>query len=114
MGVTCAFGTIYLYTSELYPTSLRTGGLGFSSTCGRVGAVLSPYVAMLSKVRHWLPLVVFGGAAILSGLLALLLPETLGRDLPETVQVRGAEEEDEIYPYGTRFSRFMKQMCTCF
>ncbi len=50
VGVTCAFGTIYLYTSELYPTSLRTAGVGFSSTVGRVGAIISPYVALLAKV----------------------------------------------------------------
>ena len=33
-----------------------------------------------------LPLVVFGGASVLAGLMAFILPETLGEDLPETFQ----------------------------
>eukprot|EP00095_Tigriopus_kingsejongensis_P003154 snap_masked-scaffold791_size96783-processed-gene-0.6 protein:Tk03154 transcript:snap_masked-scaffold791_size96783-processed-gene-0.6-mRNA-1 annotation:"organic cation" len=85
MGVTCAFGTIYLFTSELYPTTLRTLGVGFSSMCGRIGAILSPEVAALSHVAHWLPMVIFGTNAIVSGIVINFLPETLGRELPETV-----------------------------
>jgi OCT family organic cation transporter-like MFS transporter 4/5 len=33
-----------------------------------------------------LPLVVFGGASVLSGLLILILPETLNHNLPETIE----------------------------
>lgn len=32
-----------------------------------------------------LPLVIFGGASVVAGVLTLLLPETLNRDLPETI-----------------------------
>ncbi len=78
--------TIYLYTSELYPTSLRTVGVGVSSMCGRVGAILSPYVALLGAYVHWAPMVAFGSAATACGFLVLLLPETLGKELPETVE----------------------------
>ena len=34
-GVSCGFGTIYLYTSELFPTTLRNLGVGMSSMIGR-------------------------------------------------------------------------------
>ena len=44
-GATAAFGTTYLYTSELFPTRVRNVCVGLSSMCGRVGAMLSPYVA---------------------------------------------------------------------
>lgn len=33
-----------------------------------------------------LPLIVFGGLSVLAGLLSLILPETNGRILPETIQ----------------------------
>ena len=85
MGATCAFGVVYLYTSELYPTPLRTVGVGFSSMCARVGAILSPYVAALSATSAWLPMIIFGGSAVISGALALFLPETRGKELPGTI-----------------------------
>jgi hypothetical protein len=33
--VTFSFGTIYLYTAELYPTVLRTTGMGIASFMAR-------------------------------------------------------------------------------
>ena len=53
--------------------------------CARVGAILSPYVAALSAASVWLPMIIFGGSAVVSGALALFLPETRGRELPGTI-----------------------------
>ena len=86
LSITATFGAIYLYTSELLPTSVRTAALGTSSMFGRIGAIVSPYIAALKIYGMWIPLVIFGVNAVISGLLILLLPETLGRDLPETVK----------------------------
>ena len=54
---------------------------------GRVGAILSPYVARLGVLtgKEWLPMAVFAGAALLSGSLTLFLPETKGKTLPRTM-----------------------------
>ena len=34
----------------------------------------------------WIPLIIFGVNALFSGFLILLLPDTLGRELPETIK----------------------------
>ncbi|XP_063873742.1 solute carrier family 22 member 6-like isoform X2 [Scylla paramamosain] len=41
--VTAAFQIIYLYSSELFPTEVRTSGVDGASAVGQVGAVLAPY-----------------------------------------------------------------------
>ena len=83
--------------------------------CARVGGILSPYVAALSAASVWLPMIIFGGSAVLSGALALFLPETRGRELPGTIaealrlseprnidvvtpNTLGEEDTDEIAP----------------
>jgi len=87
LGVTWTFGNIYIYTSELFPTSTRTACVGACSTAGRIGAIVSPYIAGLSLSSHpWLPMMIFGVMAFISGALVFLhLPETLGYSLPETI-----------------------------
>lgn len=47
MGITSSFGIIYVYTAELLPTVIRSGGVGASSTTGRFGALLAPFVPLL-------------------------------------------------------------------
>ena len=86
LSITATFGAIYIYTSELQPTSVRTAALGTNSMCGRIGAIISPYIALLKSYGTWIPLIIFGANALLSGLLVLLLPDTLGKELPETIK----------------------------
>ncbi|KAG5886490.1 hypothetical protein JTB14_014673 [Gonioctena quinquepunctata] len=86
IGVTSAFAIVFVYTAEMFPTILRSGGVGSASTIARFGALFAPFAPMLGLFFAELPMIVFGCAAILAGLLALKLPETLGKRLPETVE----------------------------
>ena len=86
LAITSSYGTVYIFSAELFPTVVRNVGLGAASMSGRVGGILCPYINMLSDVWTPLPLIIYGALALSGGLLTLLLPETLGRKLPETIQ----------------------------
>ncbi|XP_057656533.1 organic cation transporter protein isoform X2 [Diorhabda carinulata] len=83
-GITAAFGISYVYTAEMLPTVIRSGGVGSASTVSRFGALLAPFVPLLGLYFDPLPMIVFGVAGITAGLMALKLPETFGLKLPET------------------------------
>ncbi|XP_060072912.1 organic cation transporter protein-like [Ylistrum balloti] len=91
VGVTAAFAVIYVWSAELYPTVVRTAGMGASSSCARIGGMIAPYIADLNKVidgdlGRAVPLVVFGTMSVVAGILSLWLPETNKKDLPETLE----------------------------
>nr|CAH7747020.1 unnamed protein product [Callosobruchus chinensis] len=85
LGITSAFGVVYVYTAEMLPTIIRSGGVGTASTIARFGALLAPFVPMLGLYYAPLPMLLFGIVALIAGLLALKLPETRGIPLPESV-----------------------------
>ncbi|XP_035658033.1 organic cation transporter protein-like [Branchiostoma floridae] len=85
-GVTAGFNIIYLWTAELYPTMVRNMGVGASSMFARVGGIISPYVELSKSVWGPLPYIIFGALSFLAALAALLLPETLGAELPVTLE----------------------------
>ena len=49
MGLSSGFITVYLYSAELYPTTVRNAGMGTSSCMARVGGMVAPYVANLVR-----------------------------------------------------------------
>lgn len=79
-GWTSGCGTI---GSEIYPTSLRARGLGFTYTGARAMSSVSPYVIGRVgdlKGLNW-AFYLCAGAFLLAGLMATQLPETKGRAL---------------------------------
>uniref|UniRef100_A0A8B9EYW9 Solute carrier family 22 member 7 n=1 Tax=Amazona collaria TaxID=241587 RepID=A0A8B9EYW9_9PSIT len=81
-----AFTTVFLYTSELYPTVLRQNGMGYTSFVARLGGALAPLVFLLDEVWRSLPEVTYCGVAVCCGSVAFLLPETLNVCLPEGIE----------------------------
>ncbi|KAK6190710.1 hypothetical protein SNE40_002513 [Patella caerulea] len=90
------FTWTYIYTSEVYPTSIRTLGIGTASAWARIGAMITPFVAQVLldysvADATW----VYGCICVVCGVSAMLLPiETRGRALPQSVSTSSFEASD--------------------
>ena len=98
-----AWGVIYAYTPELYPTTIRGTGAGWAAAIGRLGGIIGPFIVpwLLDPAGPWrldagailaMFAVVLGIVALSVGLLG---EETKGRsleqiagDTPETTRPR--------------------------
>ena len=91
------FLIIYIYTPELYPTVIRTMGLGTSSTVARVAGMLAPQITLLN--RYWAPcmVVTLGTAGFISALLTPFLPDTTGHELPQLLKEGENFQADHRY-----------------
>merc|ERR1719510_382837 len=85
-GASASFSIVYLYTAELFPTTVRNQAVGTCSLVARIGGISA---LLLDNLKvFWLPAPVFimGVIATVAGGLAVLFPETLGRRLPESME----------------------------
>lgn len=103
--ITASYAIIYVLTAEIFPTVVRNVGVGSSSMIARIGGALAPYINLLGDTWKPLPLLIFGSLALAAGIFSLLLPETLGRRLPETIEDgenfgRGSMERDDAAAMG--------------
>lgn len=80
-----AFMATYQQSSELYPTVVRSLGMGMSSTVSMTISLAVPYLIYLSVYGKAIPFVVIGFTAIVAGFSAAFLPETLNENLPQTI-----------------------------
>lgn len=84
--ISMTFAIAYLYTAELFPTSVRNVAVGAASTFARIGSMSAPYIVdLLGAIHAGIPVIIFGIFATSAGLLSLMLPETLNKKMPESV-----------------------------
>ena len=79
-----AWGVVYTYTPELYPTRVRATGAGWASAFGRLGGILAPYAvsAVLDATgRQSLVFAMFAGVILATALVAAAGEETRGLSL---------------------------------
>merc|ERR1719460_3270542 len=81
--VASAFILVYLYIVEVYPTSVRSSGLAFCMTMGRLGAFIVPLTAELSmhlantSFYFFAVLGIAGGVAAVASLFVPLEPDVV-------------------------------------
>ena len=88
------FNFVYMITTELYPTNLRSQAVGFASSIARIFCLCAPFLGPLATFWEPLPMLIIGAPILLTAALVLKLPETHNRDLPQTVKV--AQEMENL------------------
>ncbi|XP_064884816.1 putative solute carrier family 22 member 31 isoform X2 [Columba livia] len=89
VGVTASHAVTMLsifFASEVLPTVVRGAGLGLIMGASFVGKAAAPITAIPNSRGFFLHHVVFASFAILAVLSIMLLPESQGRSLPQSLQ----------------------------
>ncbi|KAH8365191.1 hypothetical protein KR084_005775 [Drosophila pseudotakahashii] len=85
-GASVTFPNVYLYGGELFPTVVRSSGVGLCSMIGRVGSIVAPMIVDLDEYGLWIAPLIFGAFSLLAMVGTLFIPETRGAPLPETLE----------------------------
>jgi len=88
LATTLAFECGYIWTSELFPTLIRSSALSLCSSLARLGAILAPLMVEIDKDNPMAPILVYGCVTLLPGILSLhISPETRSwKSMPNTMQ----------------------------
>ncbi|VVC91050.1 unnamed protein product [Leptidea sinapis] len=87
LAIATVMTTVYVYTTELYPTRYRHTLFAFSSMMGRIGSIIAPLTPAFGQALfEEFPFILFAGFSLISGGLVLLTPETMGTKLPDTME----------------------------
>ncbi|KAL3240910.1 hypothetical protein MRX96_021702 [Rhipicephalus microplus] len=99
---TLGYTTQFVFLNEMFPTVARSGGFGLCSTIGRLGATLEPWInVFLMSWGEKIILILYSAMLFVISASMILLPETLGSPLPDTL------EEGELYS-ALKLSKKMK------
>ncbi|KAL2943190.1 Organic cation/carnitine transporter 7 [Bienertia sinuspersici] len=82
-----SFTLMFLYAPEIYPTVVRSTGVGLGSSMARIGGMISPMVAitLVHGCHQSISIILFLGVVLLSGICVMLFPiETMGRELTDS------------------------------
>ncbi|KHJ93200.1 hypothetical protein OESDEN_06895 [Oesophagostomum dentatum] len=86
--------SLFVYASEIFPTSIRNVSVGLCSVLSRVGAIAAPYIRLLGTVSVTLPMFVLATLSLLAGVLTCLLPETNRKPLPTSINQVATDSSD--------------------
>jgi MFS transporter, putative metabolite:H+ symporter len=82
-----AWGALYAYTPEIYPTPLRATGMGSASAMTRIAGAIAPVLGgILMGESFFIPLLIFSSAYFLASMASFFMPvETKGKPLEDVL-----------------------------
>jgi hypothetical protein len=79
-SITSIFSIMYTYSTEVYPTTIRAKGLGINCLFARFASILVPVI-----VEFVDPFLIYATVCFIGFFFALMLPETLGKELEDEI-----------------------------
>ena len=92
-----SFLLVYLQAAEIYPTSIRTTGMGFIYCCALFLGLPGPFVTAMGKTDKRVPYLFLSGLGLFGATTSSFLPETLGCYLAETLEQAANFGRDHKY-----------------
>ncbi|XP_037944866.1 organic cation transporter protein [Teleopsis dalmanni] len=99
-GVSISYESGSQYATELIPTCVRGQGVAAVHVAGFAASFLAPYILYLGHFFKPAPSIILGVLFFCGSFVCLLLPETLNKALPCTI------EEGEVFGKGERIFSF--------
>lgn len=91
-----AWGALYTYSPEQYPTIVRSSGSGMAAGIGRIGGIVGPLLVGHLLGANWSVTGIFGifTASILIAIVAIIFlgKETMGVKLADTIETSAAKQ----------------------
>uniref|UniRef100_S4PK73 Organic cation transporter n=2 Tax=Pararge aegeria TaxID=116150 RepID=S4PK73_9NEOP len=84
--INMAYNAAIQWSAELLPTPVRASGTALIHVSGYVATIVSPYIVYSEHVWRSLPLLILGVIAVVGSSVGLLLPETNGMQMPQTIE----------------------------
>lgn len=89
----------------------RQNGVGYTALIARLGVSISPLIMLLEDVWYLLPAVTYSTVAVIAGLVASRLKETLNAKLPETINdIEKLKGKGKVSMYSVRYTVLLQKM----
>ena len=103
-----AAGTMGIYTTEFFPTTMRQTAHGIVSVFGRTGSITASFVKELTLATSLaVPFALFVFLAATCAFLWMFLPDTTDIQLPDTILQTKKVEEQATIQHNRKLSRMM-------
>ncbi|XP_076049374.1 uncharacterized protein LOC143030054 [Oratosquilla oratoria] len=105
LSVAGAYQVNFIYTPELFPTTVRARGSSLCSLAGDIGYVVAPFITNLLTASSSIPSSsIFGVGGLIASLMVPFLPETNNETLCEVVQDVEARSRNQRSCWGSLFT----------